>query len=165
MLELGCGTGTTAITLAPGVARYRATDISPGMIDIAKAKGAEADRNNLSFAVANAADVDADGPFAAVLAYSLLHLMGDVPATLAAIRDQLKPGGRLICKTVCLDEANVAIRWFVKALRLIGVAPQVTFLSQTQLEGMIEAAGFRIETRRHFSAKGINPFITARRAD
>ncbi|MEM8958930.1 MAG: class I SAM-dependent methyltransferase [Pseudomonadota bacterium] len=43
-LEVGCGTGTTALALAPSVARYRATDISGGMIEIARAKPAECAR-------------------------------------------------------------------------------------------------------------------------
>ena len=37
-LEFGCGTGTTALKLAPSVARYVATDISPEMIAIAREK-------------------------------------------------------------------------------------------------------------------------------
>ena len=40
VLEIGCGTGTTALRLAPGVARYVATDGSAKMIEIALAKQA-----------------------------------------------------------------------------------------------------------------------------
>lgn len=40
VLELGCGTGTTALRLADGVERYLATDISPEMIAIANQKHA-----------------------------------------------------------------------------------------------------------------------------
>ena len=38
VLELGCGTGTTALRLADGVQSYLATDISGGMIAIAEEK-------------------------------------------------------------------------------------------------------------------------------
>jgi ubiquinone/menaquinone biosynthesis C-methylase UbiE len=40
VLELGCGTGTTALRLAGGVQDYVATDLSAGMIAIAKEKHA-----------------------------------------------------------------------------------------------------------------------------
>lgn len=38
VLELGCGTGSTALLLAPSVSRYLATDLSPKMIEIAQEK-------------------------------------------------------------------------------------------------------------------------------
>ena len=40
VLELGCGTGTTAVRLAEEVAQYRCTDVSPEMIRIARDKAA-----------------------------------------------------------------------------------------------------------------------------
>ena len=38
VLELGCGTGSAALLLAPSVRRYLATDLSPKMIGIAQEK-------------------------------------------------------------------------------------------------------------------------------
>jgi methylase of polypeptide subunit release factors len=38
VLELGCGTGSTALLLAGGTASYLATDFSAGMIGIAEEK-------------------------------------------------------------------------------------------------------------------------------
>ncbi len=49
VLELGCGTGGTAILHAPHVKHYRATDISGRMIEIAEERQAAADVENLSF--------------------------------------------------------------------------------------------------------------------
>ena len=42
VLEIGCGTGSTAIAHAPYVRRIRATDISDAMIEIAKGKAKRA---------------------------------------------------------------------------------------------------------------------------
>ena len=36
VLEIGCGTGMTAVIHSPFVNHYHATDISSGMIEIAK---------------------------------------------------------------------------------------------------------------------------------
>ena len=48
VLEIGCGTGSTALTLAPNVAEITATDISGGMIAIAEDKHAAAGVENAS---------------------------------------------------------------------------------------------------------------------
>lgn len=75
VLEIGCGTGTTALRLAPFTRRLLATDVSAGMIAIARDRLAAQPLPQLAFAVA-----DADGPAAgpgdyhAVLAFNLLHL-------------------------------------------------------------------------------------------
>lgn len=52
VLEIGCGTGTTAIHHAPRVAQVLATDISERMIEIARAKARAAEVHNIDFKVA-----------------------------------------------------------------------------------------------------------------
>ena len=165
VLELGCGTGSTAISLARNVAEYTATDISPAMIGIAEEKGKAAGANNLRFAVDDAANMAANAPFDVILTFSLLHLVEDVAAVLASVNSQLKPGGFFLSKTVCMGEANFAMRVLVKALGSFGLVPNLTNLSQVQLEALIQDAGFEIEAIRHFGSKRLNPFIVARRWD
>ena len=54
VLEMGCGTGSTALSHAPLVKHILATDISPGMIDIAKGKRSEASKGQVSPAITSA---------------------------------------------------------------------------------------------------------------
>ena len=92
VLEIGCGTGTTALRLAPNVAHYTATDGSRAMIGIADAKlGADAPAN-VTFHHADAADQTAGAPFDAIFAFSLLHLVEDVPTVLAAVVRTVETG-------------------------------------------------------------------------
>src|SRR5262245_8975198 len=51
VLEVGCGTGTTALKLAPHVARMVATDLAANMIAIAREKAAAQGCANAEFAV------------------------------------------------------------------------------------------------------------------
>ena len=51
VLEVGCGTGSTALRLADAVTGYQGSDLSPAMIAIAKGKAAEAGVPNLRFEV------------------------------------------------------------------------------------------------------------------
>ncbi len=93
VLEIGCGTGTTALRLADAVSEYLATDYSPRMIAIAKAKPEGDALPGLRFEVAGAAEAGGAGPFDAVTAFNVLHLIPDLPGTLAHVHAALRPGG------------------------------------------------------------------------
>lgn len=167
VLELGCGTGTTALRLAPHVGRILATDVSPEMIAIARERAVAAGSANAAFAVAAADDAPpAQGPFDAVLAFNLLHLLGDRGAALGRARALLRPGGILVSKTPCLAEMNPLVRLLVPAMRLVGKAPTVAVFDADALAREIDAAGFAIEERaRHGSGRrDARIFLVARRA-
>lgn len=166
VLEIGCGTGTTALRLAPHVARLVATDISSEMIAIAREKAAAQNQSNVEFAAAPAHHAPwPDGTFDAVLAFNVLHLVTDRPALYAKLLAALKPGGLLISKTACLMEMNRLIRLAVPVMRVIGKAPYVDFFTADELEREIAAAGFAIvERARHGTKrKDARIFIVARK--
>lgn len=166
VLELGCGTGTTALRLAPSVASLVGTDISGEMIAIAREKAKNCPKVRFAVAAAGAVPGE-DGTFDAVLAFNLLHLVGDPAATLREAYRHLKPGGLLISKTPCLSEMNALIRLAVPAMRLVGLAPNVSFFDAAALERMIEGAGFAVAERaRHGSGrKDFRVFLVARKPD
>ena len=165
VLEIGCGTGSTALRLAPGVAHVTATDVSRGMIAIAQSKLDAGAPANVAFHHATAADRVEGQPFDAICAFSLLHLVEDIPTVLDRVREQLKPGGLFISKTVCLKNGTVLIRTMVAALSATGFAPRVTALRSEDVIAHLHATGFEIEETRYFGANRMNPFIVARRTD
>ncbi|HKY86699.1 MAG TPA: class I SAM-dependent methyltransferase [Pseudorhodoplanes sp.] len=167
VLELGCGTGTTALTLAPHVSRIVATDVSSEMIAIAREKAAAQNCSNAEFAIATPDSLSwPEGSFDAVLAFNLLHLLAARPSAFAQVHRLLKPGGVFITKTFCLTEMNVLIRLAVPVMRMVGKAPYVAFFSAGELESEIEASGFTIvERARHGSGrKEPRIFLVARTA-
>jgi ubiquinone/menaquinone biosynthesis C-methylase UbiE len=167
VLEIGCGTGTTALRLAPSVSRMTATDVSSEMIAIARERAAAQACENVEFSVASVEHAPgADGTYDGVLAFNLLHLIADRPSTLSHVRRLLKPGGLFISKTPCLSEMNPLIRLAVPVMRLVGKAPYVSFFSATELEAAIAKAGFAIVERgRHGSSrKDARIFIVARKS-
>ncbi|WP_299627776.1 methyltransferase domain-containing protein [uncultured Tateyamaria sp.] len=163
MLEIGCGTGSTALRLAPDVAEITATDISSRMIEIAEDKRVSAEASNLSFVLADANARLPGAPFDVIAAFSLLHLVADMPSVLASVHDQLKPGGVFLSKTVCLGDASAPLRFVVRALGMIGVAPPVTILSRAELSRALVRAGFDLVECRYFGKGRLNPFIIAQR--
>ena len=82
VLEIGCGTGMTAVIHSPFVNHYHATDISSGMIEIAKNRAKENQIDNISFEVSDISNLSAkDDSMDAVLAMSVLHLLENTNKT------------------------------------------------------------------------------------
>jgi ubiquinone/menaquinone biosynthesis C-methylase UbiE len=167
VLELGCGTGSTALRLADGVASYLGTDFSPAMIAIAQEKLAAAPVAALSFLAATAEDPALQaGQYDAVLAFNYLHLVRDLPGTLRRIHALLADGGLFISKTGCLGDMNPLIRLaLLPAMRAIGKAPYTGAFSASALERQVAAAGFEIlATERHADGgSDRRPYMVARK--
>lgn len=159
-LELGCGTGSTALLLRDSVAAYSASDISTGMIEIARAKDGAA---HIDFRVAgtDAASYPDLNPNV-ILAFNLLHLVPSFEATLTEIHQMLPNGGLFISKTPAIGQ-----KWYyrpiVGALRLIGKAPFVRFLTVEDVDREIEAAGFQIVETGLYPPKTPSRFVVARK--
>ena len=167
VLELGCGTGSTALRLAPDVAAIVATDIAPAMLAVGRRKAREQGVENVDFVEAPA-KTPPEGPFDAALAFNLLHLVDDLDASLAAIHDRLKPGGLFISKTFCIGTGRnsfklYAIRLALPVMLLLGKAPPVTFLTEAELDNAITRAGFDLVEQESFPAKDPRRFLVARR--
>jgi ubiquinone/menaquinone biosynthesis C-methylase UbiE len=146
VLELGCGTGSTALLLAGGTESYLASDFSAEMIAIAEAKLAQQPVSQLTFRVANAETLAVEGArYDAVLGFNYLHLVDDLPGTLAAIRDLLAPGGVFISKTACLSDMNPLIRLAIPVMQFFGKAPHVNVFSATALRDAMQSAGFAVD--------------------
>lgn len=165
VLEIGCGTASTALTLRDAVAEIVATDISHEMTAIGQEKAAAAEADTVTCRQwAPGAPSLPQAPFDVIMAFNFLHLVPDVPETLAQISPNLKPGGLLITKSTCLMEKGFPLLWpLVALLRAIGKAPAVNFFSISKLETWITQAGFEIlETGNYPSAPPCR-FVVARK--
>ncbi len=167
VLEIGCGTGTTALRLAASTRRMLATDVSAEMIAIAREKLASQPLPQLRFGVADAETIAPGGAcHDAVLAFNVLHLVSDLDLALQAILPALRPGGLFISKTPCLAEMNPLVpRLLVPLLRALGKAPEVLIFDAAQLQSAFERHGLEIEAveRHGTKRKDIRVFIVARR--
>lgn len=162
LLEVGCGTGTTALKLRGDVAHLTATDISPKMIDIARAKeGADA----IAFAVAEADAPVAGAPFDAIAGFNLLHLLREPEQVVQRLARMLKPGGYLITKSGCLKEMNIGIRLIIPLMQLVRRAPYVGKYRAADFERMMTQAGLEIIDSRTFNTAHSTRFIVARKPE
>ena len=169
VLEIGCGTGTTALRLAGHTRQLRATDVSAEMIAIAREKLARQPCPQLRFEVADAEQLVAlHGQHDAILAFNVLHLFADLDRGLDTVLALLKPGGLFISKTPCLAEMHPVVpRLLVPLMRALGKAPAVLVFDAAQLRSALERRGCHIEAveRHGTQRKDMRVFIVARKAE
>lgn len=164
ILEVGCGTGSTAIVHAPHVAHVHATDLSPRMIEIAQGKARAAELDNIQFEAASLADMAGrKSRYDAVLALSLLHLVDDLDEALTSIHDLLEPGGLFVSNTACLADGMNWLRPLLAVGRWIGKVPPVAFLRRDHVLSSMKRHGFSIE-HEYRPGKGRVLFLIARSA-
>lgn len=167
VLELGCGTGSTALRLACDVRSYLATDLSAEMIAIAREKQSADPVPALAFQIATAeASMFEAGQFNAVLGFNYLHMVRNVPGTLSRIHTLLAPGGLFISKTPCLGDMNPLLSLvLLPVMRTIGQAPYVSVFRQVEFCQLVSAAGFEILATENHATKGNDhrPYVVARK--
>ncbi len=150
VLEVGCGTGSTSLLLAPAVAQVTASDISRNMIRIAEQKASKEGVQNVSFVTSDVFDATLDqGPYDAVLALNVIHLIDDTPGAMKRISQLVKPGGTFISKTVCRPGKGTPFKFrlmlmILPLMQFFRKAPFVQFMEIPELEGHIADAGFKI---------------------
>lgn len=165
VLEVGCGTGTSALRLAGGTRSYLATDLSPEMIALAREKLGAQPVPPLRFERADAEAMQTQ-LFDAVLAFNILHLVPDLDRTLTRLVALLKPGGLLISKTACVGEMNRLIPWLaLPVARLLGKAPPVLVFKADPLLAAFKRQGLHVDAieRHGTQGKDIRLFVIARR--
>lgn len=163
-LEIGCGTGSTAIAHAPFVKHIRATDISPKMIRIAKDKAAAAKIDNIAFEVSSVDDIEvADQSLDVVLALSLLHLLEDRDEAIANVYDMLKQDGVFVTSTVCLGDTMKFMKLLAPIGKFLGLMPLLRVFTVQELVESLTSAGFAIDYQWQ-PEKSVAVFIVARKS-
>jgi 2-polyprenyl-3-methyl-5-hydroxy-6-metoxy-1,4-benzoquinol methylase len=146
VLEIGCGTGSTALAHAPFVRHILATDISPAMIGIARRKAAAAGVENVTFETRAVAGHDfRESCYDVIMALNLLHLLEDPWAAIVAACQGLRPGGVFITSTACIGDMSWYFRLIAPVGRFLRLIPLIRIFTQAQLEQYHLDAGFEIE--------------------
>ena len=167
VLDIGCGTGSFVLRLAPHVTRAEGLDISPKMVAIANRKAQAAGATNVAFHVGTPTSrmrpngsFD-DGSFDCICAYSILHLVENREALLDQVYQWLRPGGTFIASTPCLAESWVPYPTIIKIMRVFGKAPPVWFFKKDALAQEVDAAGFIDRTEPDVGADKTISFLLA----
>lgn len=164
VLEVGCGTGTIAMRLAPHAAHVLATDLSGALLSIARERQAERGVENVTFAH-HGVDNLPEGQFDMVAAYNVLHLIRDVDGAVAEMAARVRPGGVLVTKTGVMAQTlpGRLLRPVIGAMRLIGKAPYVGFHRVRDIEATMARHGLEIVEAETMGKGVVTRFLVARK--
>lgn len=96
LLDVGCGSGKLAVGLAPWVAHVTGVDLTPAMLDQARALQAQSGLTNIEWRQADSTALPvADGAFDLVVSRAMFHHAANPRGTLAEMRRACAIGGRV----------------------------------------------------------------------
>jgi SAM-dependent methyltransferase len=118
-VEVACGPGLIARAMAPRVGSVLGLDLTPAMVEKARAEGDAAGVENLSFEVGDATAIDLpdnslDG---AITRFSLHHIPAPV-RVLEEMRRVVRPGGLVVVADHVTDDNGAAAAWHEQIERL-----------------------------------------------
>lgn len=150
VVEIGCGTGGTALLHSPWVKKILATDISDKMLEIARHKAEESGVTNVEFRQASV-DSLALPPASqdVVLGMSILHLLPNRDQAMKKVHGWLKPGGLFVTSTICPGDMGSATTFLLNYIlpigHFLGFVPKVSTLTREDLKESFRKSGFDIE--------------------
>jgi ubiquinone/menaquinone biosynthesis C-methylase UbiE len=158
VLDVGTGTGHTAMAFAPFVERVMALDITEEMLGQARRLGAERGMANITFLLGDAMDLPfPDGHFDIVTCRRAAHHFTDVRGAVEEMVRVMRPGGMLVIDDRSVpddDEADQAMNH----LDTLHDPSHVREYRPSEWREMLERAGLKVEEvetyrrQRHISS-------------
>jgi SAM-dependent methyltransferase len=141
VLDVGCGAGHTALAFAARTAEVVAYDLTPAMLEQARALAAERGLANLAFEQGHAARLPfPDASFDVVTSRLAAHHFDDPASMVREAARVLRPGGLLLLSDTIADE-KPALDSFVNALEILRDASHVRNHRVSEWEAMFRDAG------------------------
>ncbi len=166
VVEFGCGTGYFTRAIAKKAEHVTATDISPDMIKVAKAR--QKDLHNVTFSVEDSEHTSfPPGSFDTALMANMLHTLDDPLSALKECRRVLKNGGTLLVINYTgegMGRVDRLLTFFRFALRF-GLPPGGSWpITSEKLRSLLRAAGFRVERLELVEGKINALFVRAKKS-
>lgn len=150
VLDVGCGGGLLAESLAAAGAQVTAIDLAPAMIEVARLHAIERGIT-IDYRLAGAEELLAAGepPFDAICCMEMLEHLPDPAALVATLARLLRPGGDLFVSTINRNGRSFALA-IVAAEYLLRLLPRGTheyerFVRPSELAAMARAAGLALQ--------------------
>jgi SAM-dependent methyltransferase len=147
-LEVACGPGLIARAMAPRVGSVVGLDLTPAMVEKARAEAAAARVENVSFEFgdATALDLPDDSLDGAITRFSLHHIPAPVRA-LEEMRRVVRPGGYVVVADHVTDDDGAAAAWHEQIERLRDPSHWAC-LTPSRLTALGERAGLKADVER-----------------
>jgi len=144
ILDLGCGPGIVTAAIAPEVREAVAFDLTPEMIDKARAKCKEAGLKNVRFEVGNAEQLPFENErFDCVVTRLKIHHFLDAERVMEEAVRVTRKGGRVIVADVFSSE-NEEEAALHNALETLRDPTHIRMLSPSDMLRLCKSAGLRV---------------------
>jgi SAM-dependent methyltransferase len=151
VLDVGCGSGQLAVALAPLVAHVTGIDLTPAMLDQARALQAKAGVANVEWKEGDSLRLPVvDGAFDLVISRSMFHHAANPLGTLAEMRRACSPTGRIAVLDLTPD-ADKAVAF--DALELLRDPSHARALPVEELRALGAQLGLKEITVRPHTAE------------
>lgn len=118
MLDVGCGTGRFAVTIAPLVAHVVGADLTPAMLEQARRSQSAAKVENIEWRQADVTQLPfADGEFTLVTSRAMLHHVASPALVIAEMRRVCASGGRIVVNDLTPQREKAAAFDAIEILR------------------------------------------------
>ncbi len=148
VLDVACGAGALVGEVAPHVRRAVGTDLSEGMLEIARGRVlSDGGPSNVEFHQAPSDQLGfAAGEFTAVVCTTALHHFPEPQRSIDEMARVLAPGGRVIVGDMCRDAITTKL---ADPLFRRFEAGHVGMKKKREIESMLEHTGLRISSSRY----------------
>jgi SAM-dependent methyltransferase len=147
LLDFGCGAGGYVAKMAAAGWRAEGLDTSPEAVRAGRQAGLVLREGTLPGAAVEPASFDV------VTMWQALEHVPSPKATLEAVWEVLRPGGRLLVVVPRLD--SLEARWFGSCWFGLELPRHLTHFTEATLRRHVEAAGFGVEACRSFRRPAI----------
>jgi 2-polyprenyl-3-methyl-5-hydroxy-6-metoxy-1,4-benzoquinol methylase len=153
VLDVGCGAGDVSMLLAELVGpqgTVTGVDVNPAIVDLARARTAEAGLANVSFVHADLADLRVEAPVDAVAGRLVLFHLKQPAAAVRALSRLVRPGGLMTFQDFNSTRARTVpptplatkcTEWIISAFRAVGLTPDLG----DQIAPLLRDAGLIVE--------------------
>lgn len=144
-VEIACGPGLIARAIAPWVGSVVGLDLTPAMVDKARADADAAGVGNVDFEVGDATALDfADDSFdGAITRFSLHHIPAPV-RVLDEMKRVVKPGGHIVLSDFVTDDDAVGAAW-QEGIERLRDPSHWALLTPTRIAAMAERIGLEAD--------------------
>jgi len=164
VLDFACASGEMSLDIAPHVQEVFGIDLSVKMIELANQKARDRRAANINFIQADVFDQRlVNNSFSAIMAFSIFHLVDNIPGVLARLNDLLRHGGLLISETPCLGERGWIFRSLISLAQKSGLTPTIISLGIAELESIVTSGNFEIIENEIWDQKNALQWIVARK--
>ncbi len=168
VLEIGCGTGIISLGISGHALSVTGVDISPRMIEMAKAKALSEKITNVDFQTYDGYSLPfGDNSFDRVLLFNLLHIVKEPDSILKESRRLLKPGGLLVSATDCYAEPAAFINRVMlvieKIMKTLGFIPYLSFFRKMDVDSLLKSNGFTIMETADLHPSPVNYYVMAKK--